>query len=108
MQAGTNDLTKGKKLLNNVKKNIKLVKRFSPQTKLVFSSLFVRKDKQNINKEVLDTNARLRNFCNQKSIDHINNTNIKENHMSIKKLHINKRDNLVFAQDLLRYLQSKY
>ena len=56
--------------MNNVKKIIKSVKR-SPQTKLVFSSLIVRKDKKNKDKEVLDTNAGLRNFCNQKNIDKI-------------------------------------
>ena len=61
---------KKKNVLNNVKKIIKSVKR-SPQTKLVFSSLIVRKDKKNKYKEVLDTNAGLRNFCNQKSIDKI-------------------------------------
>ena len=53
VDAGTNDLTKGKNLLNNVKKIIKLVKRFSPQKKLVLSSLIVRKDKKSIDKEVL-------------------------------------------------------
>ena len=59
---------KKKNVLNNVKKIIKSVKR-SPQTK--FSSQIVRKDKKNKDKEVLDTNARLRNFCNQKNIDKI-------------------------------------
>ena len=58
--AGNNDLRKMKNVLNNVKKIIKLVKKFSLQTKLVFSSRIVRKNKNNINKEVLDTNARLR------------------------------------------------
>ena len=58
--AGNNDLRKMKNVLNNVKKIIKSVKKFSLQTKLVFSSRIVRKNKNNINKEVLDTNARLR------------------------------------------------
>ena len=48
VHAGTNDLTKGKNVFNNVKKTIKSVKRFSAQTKLVFSSLIVREDKTNI------------------------------------------------------------
>ena len=87
------------------KKNSKSVKRFSPQTKLVFPSLIVRKDKKNIDKEVVDTNAGLRNFCNQKNIDYIDNTNIKEDHLGNKKLHLNKRGNSVFAQNLLRYLR---
>ena len=39
--------------------------------KLVFSNLIVQKDKKNIGEEVLDTNVRARNFCNQKIIDYI-------------------------------------
>ena len=60
----------------------------------MFSSLIVRKDIKKIDKKVLDTNPRLRNFCNQ------NKGNIK--------LHLNKRGNSVLAQNLLRYLRSKY
>ena len=48
------------------KKKIKSVKRFFPQTK--FLSLIVRKDKKNIDKELLDTDARLRNFHCVKSV----------------------------------------
>ena len=66
MDTGTNDLTKGKNVLN-VKKIIKSVRGFFPQVKLVFSGLIVRKDKKNINKGVLDRNVRLRNFCNPKN-----------------------------------------
>ena len=68
VHTGTNDFTKGKNVLNNIKKIIKSVKRFSSQTKLAFSSLIVWRDKKNIDKEVLDTNARLRNFCKEKKI----------------------------------------
>ena len=68
VQAGTNDLMNGKNVLNNVKKVIKLVKRFSPQTKLGFSSLIIRKNKKNVNKELLDKNTRLRLFFKQKNI----------------------------------------
>ena len=46
VHSGTNDLTKGKNVLNNVKITIKSVNRFSPQTKLVFSSMIVQKDKK--------------------------------------------------------------
>ena len=47
---------KGKMCWIMSKKNIKSVKWFSPQTKLVFLSLIVQKDKNDIDKEVLDTN----------------------------------------------------
>ena len=74
----------------------------------MFSSLIVRKDIKKIDKEVLDTNPRLRNLCNQNNIDYISNTNIKEHHQGKKELHLNKRGNSVLAQNLLRYLRSKY
>ena len=74
----------------------------------MFSSLIVWKDKKNIDKEVLDTNTRLRNFLNQKNIDYIDNTNIKEDYLGNKKFHLNKRGNSVFPQNVLRYLPSKY
>ena len=108
MHAETNDLTKGKNVLNNVKRTIISVKKFSPETKLVSSSLIGWKDKKNMDKEVLEKIARLGNFCNQKNIDCIDDTNIKENHLDMKKLHLNNRGTSVFAQNLLRYLQLKY
>ena len=74
----------------------------------MFSSLTIRKDIKNMDKEVLDTDLRLRNFCIQKNIDYIDNANIKEDHQGIKKLHLNKRGNWVLVQNLLRYLWSKY
>ena len=53
-------------VLNNVKKKIKSVKSFFPQT--TFLSLIVRKDKKNTDKELLDIDARLRNFHWVKSV----------------------------------------
>ena len=76
--------------------------------KLVFSSLIVQKDIKDIDKEVLDTNPRLRNFCNQKNIDYIDSTSIKEDLQGNKKLHLNKGGHSVLAKNLLRYLRSKY
>ena len=74
------------------------MKRFSPRIKFVFSSGIVQKDKNNNNKEVLDTNAILRRFRNQKNIDYIDNTNIKEDHLGIKNLRLNKRGNSIYVK----------
>ena len=91
VHAGTNDITKGKNLLNNVKKILKQVKKLSPNTKIAFSSIVTRKDKKDISKTVQDTNSRLKSYCNQKNIDFIQNSNIMEEHLGIKKLHLNKK-----------------
>ena len=53
-------------VLNNVKKKIKSVKSFFPQT--IFLGLIVQKDKKNTDKELLDIDARLRNFHWVKSV----------------------------------------
>ena len=86
VHAGTNDLTKEKNVLNNVKKIVKEVKRISPNTKIAFSSITIRKDKKGIDKNVIKTNARLENYCSQENLDYIENTNIKEEHLGVKKL----------------------
>ena len=77
---------------------------FFPQTKFVFSSLNIQKDKKNIEKEVLDANIRLKNFFNQKNTDYNNNANIKKVHQGNKKFHLNKRGKSLFTQNLFRYL----
>ena len=106
--AGTNDITKGKNLLNNVKKILKQVKKFSPNTKVAFSSIVTRKDKKDISKTVQDTNSRLKNYWSQKNIDFIQNSNITEEHLGIKKLHLNKNGNSLLANNFLKYLRSTF
>ena len=108
VHAGTNDLTKGRNVLNNVKKIVKEVKRISPNTKIAFSSITIRKDKKGTNNNVVETNARLKNYCSQKKLDYIENTNIKEEHVGVKKLHLNKRRNSLLAANFLRYLRSTF
>ena len=107
IHTGTNGITKGINCLNYVKKIVKRVKETSGKTKVVFSGLITRKDKKDLDKKVQDINSRLRNYCSQKNIDFIDNTNIKEEHLGSKKLHLNKRGNSVFANNILRYLGSQ-
>ena len=87
---------------------MKEVKRISPNTKIAFSSITIRKDKKGIDKNVVETNARLKNYCSQKKLDYIENTNIKEEHLGVKKLHLNKRGNSLLATNFLRYLRSTF
>ena len=88
VHARTNDLTKGKTMLKNVKKNIKSVKRFSRQTKLMFSSLIFEKIKRALTKKHICLHL--------------------QDHSDIKKFYLGKRDNSVFAQNVLIFLRSKY
>ena len=54
------------------------------------------------------TNSRLKNFCNQKNIHLILNDNIKENHLGIKKLHLNRKGNNIFAKNLLNIIEGNW
>ena len=60
------------------------VKNPSPDTKLVFSSVILRKDKKDISKKVGETNQRLKDYCKQKNIDFVDNSNIIEEHLGSK------------------------
>ena len=68
VHAGTNDFTKNINTLKCVKKLCEKAKRISPETKIVFSNIIYRKYTRNTDKQHIDTNATLKNFCNQKNI----------------------------------------
>ena len=85
VHAGTNDLTNNINTLRSVKKLCEKTKRISPNTKI---------------------NTRLKNFCKQKNISSIGNSNLKEEHLGLKKLHLNRIDNSIFAKNFLSYLEN--
>ena len=91
VRVGTNDLTNDINLLSNVKKIVNKTNKTSPNKVLTFSNIIFRKDKMNLGKTRADTNSRLKNFCSQKKINLISNDNIKEEHLGIKKLHLNRK-----------------
>ena len=105
VHARTTDLTKNINTLRSVKKLCEKAKRISPDTKIAFSNIIYQKDKRNTDKQRVDTNARLKNFCNQKYIPLIDNGNIKEEHVGVKKLYLNRRGNSLFAKNLLGFIE---
>ena len=106
IHAGTNDSTKGINLLNNGKKIVKELTTKLPKVKIAFSGLITRKSKKNLDKNVTETNKRLNNYCRQKDIDYIDNSNITEDSLGIKKLHLIHKGNSFFAKNLLKYLNN--
>ena len=100
-----NDITNGINFLNSVKKIVKDVKKSSPNTKLVLSSISLRKDKKYILKNVTDINSCLTNHCQEKHLDFIDNSNILEEHLENRKLHLSKRGNSILANNFIKYLQ---
>ena len=101
---GTNDLTNGTNMLNNAKKIVKELTTKLPKVKIAFSELITRKDKKNLDKNVTETNKRLKNYCRQEDIGYIDNSIIAEDSLGIKKLHLNRKGNSFLAKNLLKYL----
>ena len=93
VHVGTNDQTNNVNLLNLVKTMVKKVKNSSSNTNIVFSSVILCKCKKDISKEVGETKQRLKNYSKQKNIHFVDNSNIIEEHLGGKKLHLNKRGN---------------
>ena len=58
---------------------------------VAFSSIIVRKDKKNLEKSIIETNASLKNYCSEKGLGYIENNWIKEVHLGKKRLHLNKK-----------------
>ena len=75
---GTNDFTNGKNILNNAKKIVKELTTKLAKIKTALLGLITRKDKKNLDKNVTETNKRLKNYCRQKDIGYIDNRNITE------------------------------
>ena len=106
IHVGTNDLTNGINMLNNAKKIFKKLMTELLKVNIAFSGLITRKDKKNLDKNVTETNKRLKNCCHQKGIGYIDNSNITEDSLGIKKLHLNRKGNNFFAKNLVKYLNN--
>ena len=108
VNVGTNDQTNNVNLLNSVKTMVKKVKNSSSNTNIVFSSVILCKCKKDISKEVGETKQRLKNYSKQKNIHFGDNSNIIEEHLRGKKLHLDKRGNSILANNILSYVRDSY
>ena len=70
----------------------------------MFSSIFVRKGKQKLQKRVLEINEHLPNLCSQKIIGFIENKNINESCLGKKRLHLSNSNKAVSAKNLMDYV----
>lgn len=75
------------------------------QIRIVFFGIIASKDKNDIHKKLDDTNNRLKKYCSQKNLSYIDNTNIKEEHLGMELLHLNKQGYSAFAYKLLNSLR---
>ena len=73
------------------------MKKISQNTKIIFSSIIIRKGRKNIDKKISQVNSYFKEYCNPKTIDFIENGNLKEEHLGQKNLHLNKKGNSILA-----------
>ena len=102
---GINNLTNDVNFLN---KTVNKTKKKPANTVISFSIIIIRKDRRNLEKSHADTNSRLKNFCKQKNIGLIDDENLKENQLGIKKLHLNRKGNILFAKNLLKFIEDNW
>ena len=103
---GTNDLATKINPLNHLRKILRKGNELSPKTKLAFSNVIVKKDKVNLERDRKHISSRMQNFCQQKGIGYIDNSNITENHFGMKKLHLNSKGNTEFAKNLINFVKN--
>ena len=74
IHAGANDLTNEISVLNNTKKIVKELTTKLAKVKITFSGMIIRIYEKDLDKNVIETDKRLRNYCHQKDIDYIDNS----------------------------------
>ena len=79
-------------------------------SKKILEKLDVTKEKSDdliIQKNLTDTNARLKNFYMQKGIGFINKSGFKEFHLVKRRFHLNRKGSSAFAKNLLHHINRK-
>ena len=87
-------------LLNNAKKIVNKINEKLPKICIAISSIINRKGRKGVNKKLTENIQRLKNYCRQKDINYIENSNINEDSLGVKKLHLNRKGNSCFAKNL--------
>ena len=108
IHAGTNDITRKSDTIPNLQAIVNRIKKKSSNTKIAISSLITRKDRRNIENEVVKLNNELKAFCDENLLDYIDNENIDESCLGIKKLHLNRKGNAYLAKNIINYTKSVY
>ena len=104
IHVGTNDLISDDNMLNNVKKITELVKEETPATKLAFSSIIIRKDREDLFERIKIINSHLLQYCNQHDVGFIDNSNIAESCLDISNVHLNRKGNSLLAKNFLNHI----
>ena len=108
IHCGANDLTNDTNTIPNLQTIVNRIKSKSANTKIAISSVFIRKDKKDIEQKVKGLNIKLKSFCEENLIDYLCNDNVDETCLGVKKLHLSKKGSAIFAQNLINYMKKLY
>lgn len=104
VHCGTNDLTANVNTIEQMEEILKVAKQESSNTKIVISSVVTRADQAGMKKKVSKLNNKLKTFCNDNGIKLIDHSNINDECLATKRLHLNKRGDSFLANNFLKFI----
>ena len=104
IHVGTNDLSRNIKTVDNLKKIKDYVTSKSNNTKIIVSTITTRSDDPNLQGKAERMNSRIKKFALNNNIICVDNKNIEESCLSIKKLHLNKKGKQLLAYNFQKVL----
>lgn len=104
LHVGTNDLTRKLNTITNLALLMNEIKSLSINTKVAVSSLCTRKDRRNLELEVVTLNREIQVFCKANGLDYIDNGTIDSSCLTKNKLHLNRKGISQLAKNMKNYI----
>ena len=101
---GTNDITNEVNTEEHMQKAIDHLRKESPNTDIAVSLCTKRFDRPGIDKKITSCNKVLRDICSRNNLRSIDNNNIDESCLGIKKLHLNRKGTSYLANNLKHFI----
>ena len=105
LHIGSNDLTNGVNTQEKLLEVIDILRKESKDTKIVVSSVVTRKDKNGMPNKVSSLNSSLKTLCIRNQIEFIDNCNLDDSCLGVKRLHLNKKGNSYLANNFNKFLE---
>lgn len=109
IHTGTNDVTNVVKTVNNVKKVAQYIREDDGDQKIQIglSSICQRADRD-LEKEITDTNKKLKNYCSGNGFIFVNNSTVNQSCLNKSKLHLNKKGTILLTNNIKQSLKEVF
>lgn len=104
IHVGTNDMIYNGKMVQTIDEIFKYVRRQSQSIQITFSSVIIRKDKEGIQEKIRCINMQIFKYCQEEDIGFIDNSNITSSCLDISNVHLNRKGNSLFAENILHHI----